>query len=52
MEKTEKTVLSDRPIDNVKIGGAGCGFWFMGDDKSAENDLKNKFDVVNEKDNG
>lgn len=47
MERTEKTILQDeRPI-NVKNdwGTGGCHFWFLGDDDSARNDLKSKFEI-------
>ena len=49
MENAEKIDFSERPIEReVKhgIGGAGCAFWFFGNENSADNDLKKKFEVV------
>jgi hypothetical protein len=51
MEKTEKTILQDeRPIEQVKgdWGVGGCSFWIFGDDDSARNDLKEKFEIRKE----
>lgn len=28
------------------IGGAGCPYWFFGDEKSADKDLKKHFTIV------
>lgn len=49
MEKAKKTFLARffEALKNIfKIGGAHCGFWFMGDNKSAENDLLRHFTIV------
>ena len=51
MEKTEKTILQDeRPINDVKgdWSTGGCSFWFLGNDDSARNDLKSKFEIREE----
>lgn len=51
MENAKKTDFSGRPIDvNMKdpIGGAGCSFWFFGNEDSADNDLKKKFEIVDD----
>ena len=48
MEKTTKTILqNERPINDVKQGWdpGGCSFWILGDDDSARNDLKSKFEI-------
>ena len=50
MEKSTKTILQDeRPI-NVKEDWStgGCSFWILGDDDSARNDLKEKFEIKKE----
>ena len=51
MENAKKTDFSGRPIDvNMKnpIGGAGCSFWFFGNEDSADNYLKKKFEIVDD----
>lgn len=51
MENAEKIDFSERPIEReVKrgIGGAGCAFWFFGNEDSANNDLKNAFMVCDD----
>lgn len=47
MEDAKKIDFSDRPKE-VKngIGGAGCPWWIFGNEDSADNDLKEKFEVV------
>ena len=48
MEKTNKTILQDeRPINDVKSdwNPGSCSFWIFGDDDSARNDLKEKFEI-------
>lgn len=52
MERAKKIDISERPID-VKngIGGASCPFWFFGNENSADNDLKEKFEVVDDENN-
>lgn len=47
MEDTKKIDFSNRPkeIKNDTYG-AGCPFWFFGNEDSADNDLKEKFEVV------
>lgn len=44
--------IPDRPKNEERngIGGASCPIWFFGNEKSADNDLKGKFEVVDEKD--
>lgn len=52
MEKTKKTNLTEEVISKTDGGegwGAGCPFWIIGDEKSADADLKEKFEIVNEK---
>lgn len=51
MERTEKTILQDeRPINDVKSDWStgSCSFWILGDDDSARNDLKSKFEIIEE----
>lgn len=48
MEKTEKIDISKRPNDKRNIGGSSCGFWFLGNEESADKDLKEKFEIVDE----
>lgn len=51
MENAEKIDFSERPIEReVKhgIGGAGCAFWFFGNEDGADNDLKNAFMVCDD----
>lgn len=52
MEDTKKIDFSNRPKE-VKgdTWGAGCPFWFFGNENSADNDLKEKFEVVNDEKN-
>lgn len=53
MEDAEKIDISNRPSEkdaHEGIGGAGCPFWFFGDEKSADKDMKEKFEVVGEDD--
>ena len=47
MEDANKIDFSERPKE-VKngIGGPSCPFWFFGNENSADNDLKKKFEVV------
>ena len=47
MEDEKKIDFSERPKE-VKngIGGAGCPVWIFGNEDSADNDLKKKFEVV------
>lgn len=46
--------IQKRPKDEKNTYGGGCPFWFMGDEKSADKDLKDKFEIVDEEnsDNG
>lgn len=48
MENTEKIDISKRPKGTRNIGGAGCGFWILGNNDSADKDLKEKFEIVDE----
>lgn len=50
MEKSEKIDISNRPNDEqVKnTWGAGCSFWIFGNEKSADNDIKDKFDIIDD----
>ena len=53
MEDAEKIDISNRPSEkdaHEGIGGAGCPFWFFWNEKSADNDMKGKFEVVGEDD--
>ena len=49
MEDAKKIDFSERPSE-VKngIGGASCGFWFFGNEDSADNDLKEKFEICDD----
>lgn len=50
MENAEKIDISGRPSNEERngIGGASCGFWIFGNEKSADNDMKEKFEVVDD----
>ena len=51
MENAEKIDMSSRPAEKGTregIGGAGCPFWFFGDEKSADSDMREKFEVVDD----
>lgn len=50
MEKSKKIDVSNRPTEKGKsgIGGASCPVWIFGDEKSADNDLKEKFNIVDD----
>lgn len=50
MEKAKTIDISDRPVNEERngIGGAHCSFWFFGDEKSADKDMKEKFEVVDD----
>ena len=51
MEDAEKIDISNRPSEkdaHEGIGGAGCPFWFFGDEKSADKDMKEKFNIVDD----
>lgn len=50
MEKTKTANPNEKPNERVKntIGGAHCPIWIFGDEKSADNDLKGKFEVVDD----
>ena len=50
MEKSEKIDISGRPSNEERngIGGAHCGFWIFGNEKSADNDMKDKFDIIDD----
>lgn len=49
MEDAKKIDISGRPKE-VKndTWGASCPFWFFGNENSADNDLKEKFEVVDD----
>lgn len=47
MENAEKIDISKRPKDEREVN-PGCSFWIFGDEKSADKDLKDKFEVVDE----
>lgn len=52
MEKT-KTVNTNKNTSDERVKndtwGAGCPFWFFGNKDSADNDLKDRFVVVDDK---
>lgn len=49
MEDAKKIDFSERPKE-VKngIGGAGCPVWIFGNEDSADNDLKKKFEICDD----
>lgn len=49
MENSKTIDLSERPSE-VKngIGGPSCAFWFFGNEDSADNDLKKKFEICDD----
>jgi hypothetical protein len=49
MEKSKKTDFSERPIDKNKVDPS-CPWWIFGNEESADNDLKEKFEVEDEED--
>lgn len=44
----ENKFISDRPKNEEKGIGTSCPFWFFGNEDSADNDLKEKFEVVDD----
>lgn len=49
MENTEKIDLSKRPKNEKGINDIpSCPIWIFGDENSADKDLKEKFEVVDE----
>lgn len=44
--------IQKRPKDEKNTYGGGCSFWFLGDEKSADKDLKDKFEIVDEENQG
>lgn len=52
MEKTKTIDFSNRPKDesvkNDNTWGAGCPWWIFGDEKSADADMKEKFNIVDD----
>lgn len=50
MEKSEKVNSAKEADERVRNdwGGAHCPFWFFGNKDSAKNDLKNKFEIVDD----
>lgn len=53
MENTEKIDITKRPKNESGVNDIpGCPFWFFGDENSADKDLKEKFEVVNEENKG
>lgn len=53
MEETKKTNSNEKPAEQVKNngdwGGGSCPFWIFGNEESANADLKDKFEIVDEK---
>lgn len=47
MENTEKIDLTKRPKDERGVNPS-CPIWIFGDENSADKDLKEKFEVVDE----
>lgn len=49
MEDAKKIDFSDRPQE-VKndTWGSSCSFWFFGNEDSADNDLKKKFEICDD----
>lgn len=50
MEKSEKIDLSNRPNNEERngIGGASCPWWIFGNEKSADADMKEKFEIIDD----
>lgn len=50
MEKTKKIDISDRPTNEKRngVGGGSCPFLWFGDKKSADTDMKEKFNIVDD----
>ena len=47
MAKCMDICLENRPKDIVGIGDIpSCTFWIFGDEKSVENDLKGRFEII------
>ena len=47
----ENISLVNRPKDLVMASGGGipgCSVWILGDDNSVENDLKGRFEVIDD----
>lgn len=49
MEKSKKADSTKRTEERRGIIG-GCPFWFFGNKKSSDNDLKEKFEIIDEED--
>lgn len=47
MEKSKKINFKGRPKEERNVG-VGCPVWIFGNKKSANNDLKKKFEIVDE----
>lgn len=48
MEETKANVICDKDVKTSGDDGwgSGCPFWFLGNEKSADADLKEKFEVA------
>lgn len=53
MEDAKKIDFSNRPNNEERngIGGAGCPWWIFGNEDSADNDLKKKFEICDDQGN-
>lgn len=53
MEKSKKINTNEKSTEQVKNngdwGGSSCPIWILGNENSADNDLKEKFEIVDEK---
>ena len=50
MEET-KTTHSSTVKEEQREGSPGCALWIFGDADSADNDLKQKFEIVDDEEN-
>lgn len=50
MEET-KTTHSSTVKEEQREGSPGCALWIFGDEDSADNDLKQKFEIVDDEEN-
>lgn len=52
MENAKKTnpanEVADERVKRTGGGGSSCSFWIFGDDESADNDLKDTFEVIDD----
>lgn len=51
MEETKTTHISTVKNEEQREGSPSCMLWIFGDEDSADNDLKQKFEIVDDEEN-